>query len=238
MRQKGQSEKTPNGTVNDGLTLVLDYLRKQNRPYSATDISANLQNKVTKSEQTPYQVRTSVDILIKAHPEAYAAKALRELHQNRKIEGRASGRQAVYHALQKGTDESTLEGGVVLEDHICKLQEQLTDLKGYAKRARAELTTLRATPLAFDLQESINQLQVEKETTFAILTQAQGTSAGQVDEDRTVTKRAWECWQKRVKLRRQICRDLWGRYLEMVDKDVTREELWEFLGLEGPSIVT
>ncbi|KAE8362989.1 Tat binding protein 1-interacting protein-domain-containing protein [Aspergillus caelatus] len=205
MRQKGQSEKTPNGTVNDGLTLVLDYLRKQNRPYSATDISANLQNKVTKT---------------------YAAKALRELHQNRKIEGRASGRQAVYHALQKGTDESTLEGGVVLEDHICKLQEQLTDLKGYAKRARAELTTLRATPLAFDLQESINQLQVEKETTFAILTQAQGTSAGQVDEDRTVTKRAWECWQKRVKLRRQICRDLWGRYLEMVDKDVTREELW------------
>ncbi|KAE8131302.1 hypothetical protein BDV38DRAFT_264807 [Aspergillus pseudotamarii] len=102
----------------------------------------------------------------------------------------------------------------------------MLDLKSYAKRARAELTTLRATPLAFDLQESINQLHVEKETTLAILTQAQGTSAGQVDEDRTVTKRVWECWQKRVKLRRQICRDLWGRCVEMVDKDVTREELW------------
>ncbi|KAB8245243.1 TBPIP-domain-containing protein [Aspergillus flavus] len=175
MKEKGQSEKMPNnGTVNDGPTLVLDYLRKQNRPYSATDVSANLHNKVTKR------------------------------------------RQAVYHALQKGADESTLERMVVLDDHILQLQEQLTDLKGYVKRARAELATLRATPLAFDLQKSINQLQVEKETTFAILTQARGTSAREVDEEgRTITKRVWERWQKRVNLRRK-----------------------EFLGLEGPLILT
>ncbi|UDD62958.1 hypothetical protein AFCA_010252 [Aspergillus flavus] len=146
---------------------------------------------------------------------------------------------AVYHALQKGADESTLERMVVLDDHILQLQEQLTDLKGYVKRARAELATLRATPLAFDLQKSINQLQVEKETTFAILTQARGTSAREVDEEgRTITKRVWERWQKRVNLRRKVCRDLWRRCLEMVDKDVTREELWEFLGLEGPLILT
>ncbi|BAE63276.1 unnamed protein product [Aspergillus oryzae RIB40] len=141
--------------------------------------------------------------------------------------GRVGGRQAVYHALQKGADESTLERMVVLDDHILQLQEQLTDLKGYVKRARAELATLRATPLAFDLQKSINQLQVEKETTFAILTQARGTSAREVDEEgRTITKRVWERWQKRVNLRRKVCRDLWRRCLEMVDKDVTREELW------------
>ncbi|GMF73388.1 unnamed protein product [Aspergillus oryzae] len=156
----------------------------------------------------------------------------------------------------KGADESTLERMVVLDDHILQLQEQLTDLKGYVKRARAELATLRATPLAFDLQKSINQLQVEKETTFAILTQARGTSAREVDEEgRTITKRVWERWQKRVNLRRKVCRDLWRRCLEMVDKDVTREELWvyislvaiietahgneqEFLGLEGPLILT
>ncbi|KOC17380.1 TBP interacting domain protein [Aspergillus flavus AF70] len=141
--------------------------------------------------------------------------------------GRVGGRQAVYHALQKGADESTLERMVVLDDHILQLQEQLTDLKGYVKRARAELATLRATPLAFDLQKSINQLQVKKETTFAILTQARGTSAREVDEEgRTITKRVWERWQKRVNLRRKVCRDLWRRCLEMVDKDVTREELW------------
>ncbi|KAE8321490.1 Tat binding protein 1-interacting [Aspergillus sergii] len=170
------------------------------------NVSANLHNKVTKT---------------------YAAKVLRELHQSQKIEGRASGRQAVYHALQKGADESTLERVVVLDDHILQLQEQLINLKGYAKNARAELATLRATPLAFDLQESINHLQVEKETTFAILTQAQDTSAGQVDEeDRTIAKRVWECWQKRVNLRRKVCHDLWRRCLEMVDKDVTRQELW------------
>ena len=29
--------------------MILDYLQKQNRPYSATDISANLHNAVTKA---------------------------------------------------------------------------------------------------------------------------------------------------------------------------------------------
>src|SRR4051794_5897094 len=29
--------------------MIMDYLRKQNRPYSATDISANLHNAITKT---------------------------------------------------------------------------------------------------------------------------------------------------------------------------------------------
>lgn len=59
--------------------LILDYLRKQNRPYSATDISANLKNRVTKTA---------------------AAKLLKDLHERNEIEGRAAGKQLVYHSIQ------------------------------------------------------------------------------------------------------------------------------------------
>lgn len=69
----------PKLTPSQSADLLLAYLRKQNRPYSATDISANLKNRVTK---------------------AAAAKLLKDLHERGELEGRASGKQIVYHAVQ------------------------------------------------------------------------------------------------------------------------------------------
>ena len=54
-------------------------LRRQNRPYSASDISSNLKNRVSK---------------------AAAAKLLKDMHERKEIEGRAAGKQLVYHAIQ------------------------------------------------------------------------------------------------------------------------------------------
>ena len=75
----GKPEKEAKLTPEQSATLILDYLRKQNRPYSATDISANLKNRVTK---------------------AAAAKLLKDLHERNEIEGKAAGKQIVYHAIQ------------------------------------------------------------------------------------------------------------------------------------------
>ncbi|KAG9380574.1 Tat binding protein 1-interacting [Pyrenophora tritici-repentis] len=41
-------------TANEAADMVLQYLHKQNRPYSAIDVSANLHNKVTKGVLTTY----------------------------------------------------------------------------------------------------------------------------------------------------------------------------------------
>lgn len=74
-----KGEKEAKLTPEQSATLVLNYLRKQNRPYSATDISTNLKNRVTK---------------------AAAAKLLKDMHERNEIEGRAAGKQIVYHAIQ------------------------------------------------------------------------------------------------------------------------------------------
>jgi 26S proteasome regulatory subunit, ATPase 3, interacting protein len=74
-----KGEKEAKLTPEQSSALVMDYLRKQNRPYGATDISANLKNRVTK---------------------AAAAKLLKDMHERNEIAGRASGKQMVYHTLQ------------------------------------------------------------------------------------------------------------------------------------------
>lgn len=76
---KKEAETKVKLTPEQGAAAILQYLRKENRPYSATDISSNLHNAVTKTA---------------------AAKLLKDMHERQEIEGRASGKQIVYHVIQ------------------------------------------------------------------------------------------------------------------------------------------
>ena len=71
----------PKPTSDDTLatSLILDYLVSQNRPYSATEISSNLHNAVSKT-------RTD--------------KLLKEMFERGEIGGRASGKQWVFWGVQ------------------------------------------------------------------------------------------------------------------------------------------
>lgn len=77
--KKDAADKEAKLTPEQSTAVILDYLRKQNRPFSATDISTNLKNRVTK---------------------AAAAKLLKDMHERNEIEGRAAGKQWVYHTIQ------------------------------------------------------------------------------------------------------------------------------------------
>ena len=72
-----KGEKEMKLTADQLSALVLNYLRKQKRPYSAIDVSMDLKNRVTK---------------------AAAAKILKDMHERNQIEGRSAGKQIVYHA--------------------------------------------------------------------------------------------------------------------------------------------
>ncbi|EYE96298.1 putative TBP interacting domain protein [Aspergillus ruber CBS 135680] len=211
-QKKGKADKKP--CNDDGAALILDYLRKQNRPYSAIDISSNLHNKVTK---------------------AYAAKALRELHQNKEVEGRVAGKQTVYHALQDSSDEATTGVIANLDEEIKQLEENLTTLKNNEKNARAELVTIRSKPLLSELRQDIDRLEKEKDSMLARLDEFHGRdSSVQVSpKEQAEVEREWKRWQKQVIVRRRICRDMWMKCSEVVSEGMTREELWESLGLEG-----
>ncbi|KAL2862925.1 putative TBP interacting domain protein [Aspergillus lucknowensis] len=213
-QKKGKNDRQATGEpATDGAALILDYLRKQNRPYSATDVSVNLHNKVTK---------------------AYAVKALRELHQKKEIECRIAGKQIVYHATQEEVDEKSADTVAVMDEEIKSLQEQLLGLKENEKKLQAELSSLNAVPLVSGLRGEIKRLEEEKESLCVQLAKVQGDGEANVSPQETeAARRDWKFWQKQARVRAQICRDLWRKCSETLPEGITREELWEQLGLEG-----
>ncbi|KKK22773.1 hypothetical protein AOCH_005622 [Aspergillus ochraceoroseus] len=165
----------------------------------------------------------------------YAIKALRELHQNKEIECRVAGKQTVYHALQEAPDETTASTAAAMDKEIQRLQEELRSLKEREKKAQAELALLCATPLLSELRSEVLSLEEETGTLSASVAQAQGEDSVQVSaQEKAEVIRDWKFWQRQASVRGEICRDLWRKCSETLPEDMTREELWEHLGLEGP----
>ncbi|KAK8221989.1 HIR complex subunit [Zalaria obscura] len=105
---KEKAEKAEKLSPSQSADLVLNYLRSQNRPYSAADISANLKNRVTKTN---------------------TAKLLKDLHEKQRIEGRTAGKQIVYHVLQDPADAASPEELKTMEDEIARLEEDTATLR-------------------------------------------------------------------------------------------------------------
>ncbi|GKZ27291.1 hypothetical protein AbraIFM66951_005033 [Aspergillus brasiliensis] len=238
-QRRGKNEKHlgAGAAAPDGPALVLDYLREFDLSFAillalrslavalirlvtipmltvATEVSTNLHNKITK---------------------AHAAKALRELHQNKQIEGRAAGKQIVYHALQETSNEVTPEMIAALDEQTEQLQKQVSGLEAAEKKTRAELAAICARPLLSELRRDVGQLEQEHEAIRVRLVQARGSNAGTVPVQVKVDAETdWKHWQNQANVRGQICRDLWRMCSEVVPDNMAREELWEDLGLEGP----
>ncbi|KAL2816832.1 Tat binding protein 1-interacting protein-domain-containing protein [Aspergillus cavernicola] len=213
VQKKGKNEKPAANNASDGSTMILDYLRKQNRPYSAIDISANLHNKVTKT---------------------YAVRVLRDLHQKKEIEGRVAGKQTVYHAVQEEADETGPDAVAARDEEIEDLQEQLPSLKEKEKRMQAELNSLNAIPLLSELRDEIQKLEAEKKSLSARLAKVHGEGEAHVSpKEKEETRKNWKLWQGHASVRARICRDLWRRCSEKLPENMTQDELWEHLGLEG-----
>ncbi|KJF60070.1 uncharacterized protein CIMG_10871 [Coccidioides immitis RS] len=196
--------------------LRLYCCKKYSRPYSAIDISANLHNKVTK---------------------AYTAKALRELHEKKQVEGRALGKQIVYHAIQDAIDEATPEGLAGLDEEIEAFKSQVASAKSQNKLLKAELTTLNARVSTSELRQCLAALEGEKRNLIASLAPSKASSVqakAVTAEEKASLEKEWRKWRKHVTVRKKICHEMWMRCTEVLPEAVQgKEELWESLGLEG-----
>ncbi|KAJ5780898.1 Chitin synthase activator (Chs3) [Penicillium paradoxum] len=179
----------------------------------AIDVSANLHNKVTKTQ---------------------AAKLLRDLHEKKEIEGRISGKQTVYHAIQDPSDSITPEIAAALKLDIERLKSQLSTIKANEKMARAALASLHAKPRVSSLRQDISRLESQNSMIQARLaSRHEGDSIQMSSAERETLEKEWGKWQRHVSVRRRICRELWGHCSEVLPEGMTASELWESLGLEG-----
>ncbi|KAF4769354.1 hypothetical protein HAV15_009025 [Penicillium sp. str.  len=165
---------------------------------------------------------------------AQAAKLLRDLHEKKEIEGRVSGKQTVYHALQDPSDITIPEVAAALKLDIENLEGEISTLKANEKKARAELAALHAKPRISNLREDIGRLEIEKSTIQARLASRHEGDPVQISPEETEKlEKEWKYWQRHANVRRRICHDLWGQCSEVLPDDMTAAELWESLGLEG-----
>ncbi|KAF2685760.1 TBPIP-domain-containing protein [Lentithecium fluviatile CBS 122367] len=211
-RKKTDEKPAAKSSPNEQVDLILNYLRKENRPYSAGDVSANLHNKVTK---------------------AAAAKILKDLHERNEVEGRAAGKQIVYHAIQNPEDSCTPEQLVQLDTTIADLRTQTTNLIATAKTLRSTLSSLNSTLSTADLVANVQALEVEKADLLGRLESLKAGKAKKVTKrERDEVERQWKNWGAVARKRQKISGSVWGVIEDVVQEKDKRAELREELGLD------
>ncbi|EOA89833.1 hypothetical protein ACJQWK_02461 [Exserohilum turcicum] len=200
-------------SASEAADMVLQYLRKQNRPYSAIDVSANLHNKVTK---------------------ASAAKILKDLHEQKLIEGRAAGKQIVYHALQDAADICTTEQLAALDATILHLRSQTATLNATAKTLRSALSALNSTLSTAELVAGVDALEREK---VEIEGRLDGLRKGKgrmiTPAERKAIEKEWRARASVARKREKIAKDMWKIIADYLPDDEAREEHREMFDLDG-----
>ncbi|KAF8537099.1 homologous-pairing protein-like protein 2 [Trichophaea hybrida] len=199
-----KKEKKEQLKGDEATEMILEYLTKQNRPYSATDVSSNLHNAVTK---------------------VTAAKILKEMHESGQIEGRVSGKQVVYHVIQDPKDSVSEEELKAMDEEIEALRQEATALKSQFKDIQASLNSLKSTPSISSLNDSVAILDPEVQELEEALATLQSGATKPVDP---VQKAAAEVEYKRIEkayLKRQKqFKEFWAVVCDMNEGDPT--ELW------------
>ncbi|KNG47689.1 aaa-domain-containing protein [Stemphylium lycopersici] len=186
---------------------------KQNRPYSAIDVSANLHNKVTK---------------------AAAAKILKDLHEQKVIEGRAAGKQIVYHALQNAVEACTTEQLAALDTAILDYRAQTTSLNATAKTLRATLSSLNSTLSTADLIANVHALETERAEMEARLDGLRKGKAKKVTAtEREAIEKEWKKSASVARKRAKISKEMWTIIEDALPDAQAKEEHREKFDLDG-----
>ncbi|KAF2730254.1 hypothetical protein EJ04DRAFT_445512 [Polyplosphaeria fusca] len=234
-RKDKADKKGERASVDDSATMILNYLR--DRPYSATEISANLHNKVSKGRS-----------VLPA-----AAKVLKDLHEKTEIEGRPAGnilhafsnhalpwlmshRQAdhLYSQPQNPTDSITPEALQSLDAQVNSLRTATTSLHARAKTLRATLSSLNSTLSTSDLVSSVSALEAEK---AAITARLESLKRGKVkkvtQKEREDVESEWRKWKGVSARRVKIAGEMWKMVEDAHEGDKEKiAEVREMLGLD------
>lgn len=173
-------------------------------------------------------------------------KALKELHDNNIIAGKAAGtslrlsrsksysglifkpgKQTVYHALQDPNDAISGDELVAMDKQVQELRESIATAKADEKTLRANIIAVNATMSIGDLRTSVITLESEKKELLACLGPLRtGTVKPVSPEEKDAAEKAWREWSRKATVRRTICMDLWDFCTEEMQAGQTREDLW------------
>ncbi|KTW27722.1 hypothetical protein T552_02162 [Pneumocystis carinii B80] len=188
VKSKTQSNKR------DDEALVLDYLRKTNRPYSATDICLNLHNAVSKTA---------------------LAKILTTLSERGDIRCKTYGKQSVYVIDQEQFENPSSEELSVMDARIEELRKQITETQEKNKQMKQALQSLLVQKTTAELQSLSKDLDQRISTLNTRLNSLQSGTARLISsEEKDAIQKNYENMRKLWKDRKTLFSNLWDAISE------------------------
>ncbi|PMD67101.1 TBPIP-domain-containing protein [Hyaloscypha bicolor E] len=211
-KKVGEKEKVKAVNGEEAIEIMARYLKEQNRPYSATEVSANLHGKVTKT---------------------VADKLLKEMEQNGQIVGKATkkdgGGQWVFWGLQ-ASDTLSPEQLASMDEQINTLKSSIPSLKTTQRNLTLKLNTLLSAPTTAALHTLISSIQQENKLKAEKLREFKEGAVKMVTKEE-VSKVGREVKEWAVKRKKRM--DAFkGLEAMLMQGPWSKEELWEKAGVE------
>lgn len=193
----------------DDESVILDYLNKQNRPYSCIDIFNNLHSTIGKTAVT---------------------KALATLAAESKIIEKEYGKQKVYCARQDQfeiPDEAELDK---LDTEIEELKDELKEINTEVKALESDVKAQESSMKTVDIQKKIVSLRkqnaLDKERLEKLKSGTKLVSASEIARVNKNYNTALAAWRKRKKLSMDILNQILDEYPKK------KSQLFEDIGIE------
>ncbi|KAI9494471.1 Tat binding protein 1-interacting protein-domain-containing protein [Zychaea mexicana] len=172
---------------------VLDYLRKVNRPYSATDVFNNLHGKYQKSN---------------------IVKALERLTDQEVVSQKTYGKTNIYSIKQSKEDIPSPEEAENINKQIEALSREMESVQGDNVKLQKNLKDLKAAPTTDKAKTLTTELIESNDKTQARIDSLKSGTTLITDEEKRKIDAEYDKMRKEWRIRRKIFREIFNAITE------------------------
>ncbi|KXS12014.1 TBPIP-domain-containing protein [Gonapodya prolifera JEL478] len=193
---KPTKDKAPQIKGDEAEIRILEYLKEQNRPYSAIDVANNLHGTIALTQ---------------------TKKILQHLADSEKIECKTYGKAQVYVRLQDDVESPSEDQLSAMDLRLESLKEQVSEAKDNVKTREKQLAILSSSPVTEEAKKRAIELRIESSLHRTRLTTLRNQTPvlsradmAKVDAQLGRFKFMWA-------RRRSLCRVLVGTVVDVAD---------------------
>ncbi|CAJ0760793.1 15408_t:CDS:2 [Entrophospora sp. SA101] len=186
-----KQKKVPAAKGDDAEQMVMEYLRKQNRPYSAT---------VTKT---------------------VAQKVLNSLVEKNEINCKPYGKQYVYYIKQDQLESPSSEELLTMDAEIEDLKKEINEFKEKNRRLQSEFNGLNSSLTNKQIDERIEIVKEENQKYGERLQVLQSGTIQISDEEKKQIDEGYEKNRKLWRQRKRMFYDMFNLILDYTEKKKT-----------------
>ncbi|KAJ3274349.1 hypothetical protein HK104_004115 [Borealophlyctis nickersoniae] len=201
--------KKNTATPQDPQQVVLHYLRKTNRPYSAVDVFNNLKGEIGKTLVT---------------------KALSSLVEEQQVHGKQYGKQWVYVAKQDDLPAPSQSELDEMDGSIGRLKEEIGGLKEEIKQTQAALSGLTSSLTNEQIETRLVELEQENQKLSTRLEGLRSNTIQMSAQDKKRIEAGLESMRSQWRKRKRMFKEMWDAVTENMPGN--RADLMEQIGIE------